>query len=74
MNITIEELLRKDIVKGFKVCYNLDLKPEDILLRKTPKGFYGDYSFPTFRFAKQLKKTPDEIGTTIGNYLISKNH
>jgi arginyl-tRNA synthetase len=46
---------------------------EKVSLQPTRKEFEGDYTFVFFSWVKSLKKSPLEIGNTIGTYLLENN-
>ncbi|MBA5629966.1 arginine--tRNA ligase [Moheibacter lacus] len=43
--------------------------PERLEIQNTRKEFDGQYTLVTFPLIKELKKSPEEIGSTIGNHL-----
>ncbi len=45
----------------------------EIVLQPTRKEFEGDYTYVFFPLVKELKKSPVEIGTTLGEYLVANN-
>jgi arginyl-tRNA synthetase len=46
---------------------------EKVSLQPTRKEFEGDYTFVFFSWVKSLKKSPLEIGNTIGTFLLENN-
>ncbi len=64
----MEELLKKIIDEAFSNCYSINVY-NDITIQRTRKEFSGDYTINVFPWVKQIKKSPDEIATNIGNYL-----
>lgn len=67
----LEIIIKEGIRKGFKDLFNTDLKPEDISLQPTKKEFEGTFTFVTFSFSKVTKKSPEESGKVLGDYLKS---
>jgi arginyl-tRNA synthetase len=67
----------KDIRETFKKAvasiYETDVRDEDILINETRKEFTGDFTFVIFPLVKTLKKSPAEIGTSIGNWMLANN-
>mgnify|MGYP000922946409 CR=1 FL=1 len=46
-----------------KTFFEIDTKPE----------FEGDYTLVLFPFIKQLKKSPEQLGNEIGDFLVKNN-
>ena len=71
MNIEfkIKELIRDALLK----VYNLDYSQEKILLGATKKEFEGDYTFTSFPVAKDLKKSPQEVSVSLGNFILNNS-
>jgi len=61
------------VVKAIKDLYSIDLKEEDLTINQTKPEFEGDYTLVLFSFVKQLKKSPEQLGKEIGDYLIKNN-
>lgn len=66
----MEDILKQNVVEAFLKCYSIDVANE-IAIQKTRKEFAGDYTINVFPWVKQIRKSPDEIAQTIGNYLKS---
>src|SRR5688572_5423305 len=62
-----EQLLYRYVQDGLKSLYQL--QTDAISFQKTRKEFEGDFTLVTFAFTKPTRKSPDQIGTDIGNYL-----
>ncbi|GAB3173887.1 arginine--tRNA ligase [Telluribacter humicola] len=65
--MNIEATLKDDIRQAIQECFQTSV--EDIILQPTKKEFEGFYTFVTFPLTKALRRSPVEIGQTIGNYL-----
>lgn len=65
----LEILIKEGIKKGFKDLFSTDLNLSEISLQPTKKEFEGSYTFVTFTFAKVTKKSPEESGKVLGEYL-----
>lgn len=64
-------------VAAAKAIYNLfetTVEPTQILVNATKPEFEGDYTVVLFAFVKQLKKSPDELGQALGEFLVKNNH
>jgi arginyl-tRNA synthetase len=69
--MNLEEILRKGISHGLKSAFDLTVKPEEIALQPTRKEFEGTYTLVAFQFTKQTKKSPEETGKLLGEYLLA---
>ncbi len=66
----MESQIKKGIVSAFSALYDHQIGEEEIALQPTRKDFEGTYTFVTFPFGRISKKSPEETGATIGQYLI----
>jgi arginyl-tRNA synthetase len=64
MNFIVEHT-----VKAVKELYQTDISPADISLQETRKEFEGQVTIVTFPFTKFSKKSPEQTGNEIGEYL-----
>jgi arginyl-tRNA synthetase len=67
--MNLEEILRKGISEGLKSAFDLSVSHEEITLQPTRKEFEGTYTLVAFQFTKQTKKSPEETGRLLGEYL-----
>lgn len=56
-------------VKALKALYNTDLNAADINLQPTRKEFEGQVTMVTFPFTKFSRKSPEQTGAELGQYL-----
>jgi arginyl-tRNA synthetase len=56
-------------VKAVKQLYQVDITPADVSLQETRKEFEGQVTIVTFPFTKVSRKSPEQTGTEIGEYL-----
>jgi len=62
----LNDLYAQDpIVNGFQEA--------DLTINQTKPEFEGDYTLVLFSFVKQLKKSPEQLGKEIGEWLIKNN-
>ncbi len=52
--------------------YQIHIPDNQLLINVTKPEFEGNYTLVLFSFVKQLKKSPDTLGSEIGNYLIQE--
>jgi arginyl-tRNA synthetase len=64
MNFIIEAA-----VKAVKTLYNTDVAATEINLQETRKEFEGQVTIVTFPFTRFSKKSPEQTGTDIGEFL-----
>ncbi|MDB5004049.1 MAG: arginine--tRNA ligase [Mucilaginibacter sp.] len=56
-------------VKAVKQLYQADITPADVSLQETRKEFEGQVTIVTFPFTKVSRKSPEQTGAEIGEYL-----
>jgi arginyl-tRNA synthetase len=71
--MTAAEQIKKIAFSAIEDLYGIQLAGKDIQLNETKPEFEGDYTLVLFSLVKQLKKSPDQLGTEIGEWL-KKNH
>jgi arginyl-tRNA synthetase len=67
--MNIEHLLCNSIAQALHQSFGIEAVAQDIALQPTKKEFEGDLTFVVFPYTKPLKKSPEEIAKTIGEYL-----
>ena len=67
MDIAFE--IQKGIAEGLKSLYDHEESPENLSLQPTRKEFDGTYTFVTFPYGRISKKSPEQTGEEIGNFL-----
>lgn len=71
MRITNE--LKRIVAKALQDLYNQAYNEADLTLNTTKPEFEGDYTIVLFSFVKQLKKSPEQLGNELGEYLVKNN-
>ncbi|MGN6292032.1 MAG: arginine--tRNA ligase [Chitinophagaceae bacterium] len=61
------------IVKALKDLYSHDSQEADLTINITKPEFEGDYTLVLFSFVKVLKKSPEQLGNEIGEYLVNRH-
>ncbi|WP_207420951.1 arginine--tRNA ligase [Desertivirga brevis] len=64
------DFIVKGTLEAVKALYNADLKESDINLQETRKEFQGEVTVVTFPLTRVSKKSPEQTGTEIGEYLV----
>ncbi len=65
----LEQLLNQQVKKAVKHLYQTEVNNNLIQFQKTRKDFDGDITLVTFTLLKTSKKSPEQTGKDIGNYL-----
>lgn len=64
----LEQVIIKEVEKALAACF--ELENQEVTLQPTRKEFEGSYTFVTFPYTKTLRKSPDQIAATLGEYLV----
>lgn len=56
--------------QALEKLYGVAVEEKDIQVNETKPEFEGDYTLVLFSFVKQLKKSPEQLGNEIGNWLL----
>ena len=67
--MNIENKMTAAVVKAIKELYGQDVTPAQIQLQKTKKEFEGHLTLVVFPFLKISRKSPEQTGQEIGEYL-----
>ena len=68
-NMNLETILSALVGEAVKSLYGLETEASQIQLQKTKKEFEGDITVVTFPFVKAARKSPEQTGQQIGEYL-----
>ena len=66
---TIESVLERLSAQAIKELFGFEAKEGSIQFQKTDRKFEGDITLVVFPFVKAAKKSPEETGRMIGEYL-----
>jgi arginyl-tRNA synthetase len=67
----LEDILSLKISQGISSLFALDVKPESVGFQNTNQDFEGDITLVVFPYLKASKKSPEETGKAIGEYLLA---
>lgn len=67
--MTIENIIIHQIQKAVLSLYNTEIQLDSIVIQETRKEFEGQVTAVTFPFTRFSKKTPEQTGAEIGEYL-----
>lgn len=65
----IDQQLRQTTIDAVKAHYQLELPLDSIPINETRKEQNGDYTIVIFPLVKKLKKSPQQIGETLGKFI-----
>ncbi|MES2680963.1 MAG: arginine--tRNA ligase [Bacteroidota bacterium] len=69
--MSAENFLIESVQNALQDLYTLTGKP--VSLQKTRKEFEGDFTLVTFPFIKEAKRSPEQIGQELGQFLVDHN-
>ena len=67
--MTIENTIVQQIRSAVSILYQTEIASDSIVIQETRKEFEGQVTAVTFPFTHFSKKTPEQTGTEIGEYL-----
>ncbi|HVZ58109.1 MAG TPA: arginine--tRNA ligase [Chitinophagaceae bacterium] len=70
--MSIAREIRSLTAAALQHLFGLDCRPEDLTINQTKPEFEGDYTLVLFTLVKQLRKSPDQLGTALGDYLVNR--
>ncbi|WP_140936701.1 arginine--tRNA ligase [Sphingobacterium lumbrici] len=71
MATSIQQTLIEQTVRAVKELYNAEIPVSQVTLQETRKEFEGQITIVTFPVTRFSKKSPEQTGTEIGEYLQS---
>ena len=71
--MSVIEQIKVSAAKAIHELYGTEIEASAILVNATKPEFEGDYTVVLFAFVKQLKKSPDVLGTELGECLLKNN-
>lgn len=71
--MSIVNKMKPLVLTALKELYGHDFDEKDLTINQTKPEFEGDYTLVLFSFVKQLKKSPEQLGNEIGEYLVKNN-
>ena len=69
--INAETLLFDSVQQALLELYKL--QTSNIIFQKTRKDFEGDFTLVTFPYTKDTKKSPEQLGAEIGEFILKSN-
>ena len=71
--MSIVQKIKEVSSKAIEDIYKVPSFSDDVLVNQTKPEFEGDYTVVLFALIKQLKRSPEELGKELGEYLVANN-
>ncbi|MEI6554999.1 MAG: arginine--tRNA ligase [Paludibacter sp.] len=71
--MNLESILTISVSGAVKTLYNANAELNQTQIQKTKKEFSGDLTVVVFPFVKAARKSPEQTGQEIGEYLVRNN-
>ena len=68
--MSIDNLLSQAVARAVKELYGVDTDAASIVPQTTKKEFEGNLTIVVFPWVKAARKSPEQVGTEIGNWLV----
>ncbi|MCM1449332.1 MAG: arginine--tRNA ligase [Clostridiales bacterium] len=68
--MSIDNLLSEAVSRAVKELYGVETPATDIVPQTTKKEFEGNLTIIVFPWVKAARKSPEQVGTEIGNWLV----
>ncbi len=66
----IDKIISEAVSRAVKALYGVDAPADSIVPQATRKEFEGNLTIVTFPWVKAARKSPEQVGTEIGNWLV----
>lgn len=71
--MSVVNRIKEATAKAIGQLYGVELLADKVLVNATKPEFEGDYTVVLFAFIKQLRKSPDELGKELGEFIVAGN-
>ena len=71
ITMRLEEKISKAVANAVEALFGETIEADKIQLQQTKKEFEGDITVVTFPFVKLARKSPEETGRAIGEWLLN---
>ena len=65
--------IKHNLIKAVKAVFDIQLSDDEVLINETRKEFEGDFTFVIFPLVKSVGKSPEVIGSIIGEWLVTND-
>lgn len=69
--MSIDGIIAEAVAKAVGQLYNIDANPATIVPQTTKKEFEGNLTVVVFPWVKAARKSPEAVGTEIGEWLVA---
>lgn len=69
----LSTIIREKATVGLKELFGVVFSEKEFQINPTKPEFTGDYTIVLFSLVKSLKTNPDQLGNTLGGYLLEKH-
>ncbi len=71
--MSLVQQIREAGAKAIESIFSTVITPDDIQVNQTKPEFEGEYTIVLFGLIKQLKRSPEQLGNEIGDWLVKNN-
>lgn len=71
--MSLVQQIKEASARAIEDIFKIPAFADDILVNQTRPEFEADYTVVLFALVKQLKQQPEQLGKTMGDYLVEKN-
>ena len=71
--MNLEKAISQSVLDAIQAVYGVKVEETTIQIQQTKREFEGDLTVVTFPFTKLLRKSPEQIGSELGDYLVANN-
>lgn len=68
--MSIDNLIQQAVARAVRELYGVETDPAAIVPQTTKKEFEGNLTIVVFPWVKAARKSPEQVGTEIGNWLV----
>ena len=68
--MSLDNIIALAVSRAVKELYGVDTAPESIVPQATRKEFEGNMTIVVFPWVKAARKSPEQVGQEIGNWLV----
>jgi arginyl-tRNA synthetase len=72
--MSIVAMIKEAAAKAIEIIYKIPASADDVLVNQTKPEFEGDYTIVLFALIKQLRKSPEQLGQELGDYLTAQEN
>ena len=70
--MSVTSIIQPAVISALEQLFQQTFTAKDFQINETKPEFEGDYTVVLFSLLKPLKQSPDQLGKTLGNYLLEQ--